>query len=477
MTLLPDHLEQNLVDEACRLSLPTFIKRFFPICAPDAPFKHEWYVDLLCHETALAFSGVTPRLILSLCPRSGKSLIVSVMAVAWWLGHHPTKTFVCASYNLALGTKLGSLCLRVMRHPAYQRMFPKTRLAKATALNIETTAGGGRFVTSPTAGVTGRGGQILVYDDLLDASDAMSPTAREAADTWVRSVALTRRDDPSTGSMVMVGQRLHVADPIGLTLEREGGDWRYVAVPIITEADETYEIGPGKIHHRKAGDQMLADRIPPKELERIKTAMGWIAYSAQYLQQPAPERGNIIMRDWFRGYTGPYRRVPGDRILQAWDCGVGVGAHNDYSVCVTVAINGPWDCCTIAVVDVFRDRLPYPGLKQKIIDLHRQWRPLEVGIEDAGNGAAVIQDLRSGNQIWPEALKPTKSKELRIAIQSAKIEQRRVFLPVGDPNAMALLEEAVAFPSVRHDDMVDALAYVLSMIDTFEGGMVVQRHM
>jgi predicted phage terminase large subunit-like protein len=467
---LGPRVRRALADEAARRSLPHFVERFFPLVAPDAQFESSWYIGFLCHEIVLAFSGANRRLIASLCPRSGKSVIISVLAVAWWLGHYPKTQFVCASYGLGLGGKLARDCRRVMQHPAYRRMFPAAALdpTKQAEQEFLTTAGGGRFTTSPGAGLTGRGGRILIFDDLMDAGDGFSQTSRDAAMEWIDRVARTRLDNPAKGTMVIVGQRLHQDDPIGRILEKEADQWRYLAIPVIAEEDEHYDLGNGRFHHRKTGDLLIPSRLPLDELERMKASMGSLVFNAQYMQRPVAEHGNIVRREWLRFYQGPYRSRPGDRIIQSWDCAMKTGPNNDYSVCITAAVNGPWDTGTITIIDVFRDRLEYPDLKRKIVQLHDQYRPHALVIEDAASGISVVQDIRQSTNVWPEAMRPVGDKAERLALQSAKIEQRRLWLPLGDPACEIMADEVVGFPGTRHDDQVDALVQLLAYLDVLD---------
>jgi phage terminase large subunit-like protein len=50
------------------------------------------------------------------------------------------------------------------------------------------------------------------------------------------------------------------------------------------------------------------------------------------------------------------------------------------------------------LLDVVRDRLSYPALKRKAMELYEQWSAFHkptVLIEDAGSGSSLIQDLES----------------------------------------------------------------------------------
>lgn len=66
-----------------------------------------------------------------------------------------------------------------------------------------------------------------------------------------------------------------------------------------------------------------------------------------------------------------------------------------YSACVVLQVRGE----TVHVLDVIRERLEYPDLKRKVIEVHRCWRyaanSCELLIENKGSGTSLVQDLKT----------------------------------------------------------------------------------
>lgn len=50
----------------------------------------------------------------------------------------------------------------------------------------------------------------------------------------------SRLNDPATGAIITVMQRLHQLDPTGFLLEQEPGVWTHVRIPLVAEEDETW---------------------------------------------------------------------------------------------------------------------------------------------------------------------------------------------------------------------------------------------
>jgi predicted phage terminase large subunit-like protein len=125
---------------------------------------------------------------------------------------------------------------------------------------------------------------------------------------------------------------------------------------------------------------------------------------------------------------------------------------------------------------VFRQRLEYPDLKRKAIELWSRDRARAVLIEDKGSGTHLVQDLRriSGG-FRPIPILPKGDKITRMAAHSAKIEAGHVLLPERAPWLGDFRAELLAFPSGRYDDQVDSLSQFLTWRD--ERKIVRQGHM
>ena len=115
--------------------------------------------------------------------------------------------------------------------------------AKNTEFEVLTTRQGYRLATSVDGTLTGRGGDIVIIDDPLKPSDALSDSKRERVNDWFSNTLLSRLDDKQTGAIVIVMQRLHMDDLTGRLL-RASNDWTLLSFPAIAEQDETIPIGP-----------------------------------------------------------------------------------------------------------------------------------------------------------------------------------------------------------------------------------------
>jgi predicted phage terminase large subunit-like protein len=128
---------------------------------------------------------------------------------------------------------------------------------------------------------------------------------------------------------------------------------------------------------------------------------------------------------------------------------------------------------TVHVLDVVRERLEYPDLKRKVIELHQRWRhaanDYALLIENKGSGMSLIQDLNREN-IHAVAVDPQDDKVMRMNAQTARIEAGSISLPRQAPWLNDFQRELMAFPVSRHSDQVDALSQALNRAFNRQGG-------
>ena len=129
----------------------------------------------------------------------------------------------------------------------YAALFPTLRWAKETGLEFVTTQGGSRYATSVGGTLTGRGADLIIVDDPLNANEVHSEPARKRVIDWYGGALVSRLNDKQTGSIIAVMQRLHEDDLAGHLL-RQGG-WHHLDMPAIAFEDEIIELGRGRSHH------------------------------------------------------------------------------------------------------------------------------------------------------------------------------------------------------------------------------------
>jgi len=437
--------------------LYSFVRASFPIVSGDGRFLSNWHIEAICYELSQVIQGNTRRLIITVPPRSLKSICASVCLPAFVLGQDPTRRIICVSYSEHLARKHANDCRALMHSKLYRGVFPSTRIstAKDTETEFMTTARGSRLATSVGGTLTGRGGNLVIIDDPLKPQDAQSQSARDSLKQWYANTLLSRLDHKTEGSIIVVMQRLHLDDLVGHLLEQNG--WRHLNLPAIAEDETIIHLGAARSIRRQVGELLHPERESQVALDELKTSMGSMEFSAQYQQAPVPIGGNLIKWSWFRYYDLSPSPRPGDKLIVSWDTATSSEQLADYSACVVLLVRGE----TVYVLDVIRARLEYPELKRTVLLHHKRWRQTEAAycllIEKKGSGQSLIQDLYR-EKIHAIGINPEGDKVMRMVAQAAPIEAGAVHLPSTAPWLDEFKKEILSFPRGRHDDQVDALS-------------------
>jgi hypothetical protein len=297
--------DPDLVRAILRNDLYSFIKAVFPIVSPGAPFVPNWHLEAIAYHLTLVHTGAIKRLIITVPPRSLKSICGSDCLPAFVLGQDPTRRIMCVSYSEGLARKHANDCRAIMRSGLYSRIFPNTRISpsKDTELEFATTMGGYRLATSVGGTLTGRGGNLIIIDDGLKPQDAYSQLARDNLKQWYSNTLISRLDDKNNDAIIVIMQRLHMDDLVGHLLEQEG--WTHLNLPAIAETEDQILIGPGSFHLRRPGDVLHPEREPRAVLDELRRTQGPMDFAAQYQQAPIAEGGNLIKWEWFKFYDEP----------------------------------------------------------------------------------------------------------------------------------------------------------------------------
>lgn len=440
-----------------RSDFESFCRHVFNHLNPGTEFLPNWHVKSICWHLDQIGRGYYPRLLMTMPPRSGKSIAGSVAFPAWLHGHDPGLHIICASYAQELATKLQNDYRKVVTSKWYQALFPQTRISprKDTEAYLELTAGGSRIATSIGGTLTGLGADVIIIDDPLKAGDAYSEARREGVNTWYSSTLLSRLNDKQNGRIVLISQRLHMNDLVGHVLAKEE-PWETLVLPAIAPTDLDISVGDDRLYRFRKGAALHPAREPLAVLEALRREMGGDLFSAQYLQEPVPPGGSMFKRQWIQRYDPTPRQEHGDEVIQSWDTASKDGPANDWSVCTT------WlrkDGCHY-LLHVFRDRVDYPALRTSALQLGDRFKPRLTLIEDAGVGIALRTELRRAG-LNTRAVTPRTSKEARASVQAAVFEGGRVFFPRQAPWLSELEAELFAFPGSRHDDQVDSISQAL----------------
>lgn len=452
-----------------------------------------WVHKEICQELdsflASVLAGESPRLMIAMPPRHGKSELASRRFPAFAFGRNPDLSIIGTAYGADLASRMNRDVQKVMDSQDYALLFAETRL-KGSPLEKIRPKRSGRFGqmcggSSPSSaglrradlfeivgrrgayrsagvggGITGMGGDILIVDDpFKDRASADSAAMRERVWAWYTSTLYTRL--APGGGILIINTRWHADDLSGRLLEaasaQRGDPWRVLEFPAIALEDDL---------HRQRGEALHPERYPLEQLHAIRAALGTRDWEALYQQQPTPDGGAMFREEWLHFWLP--KDVPEfDQLLLSWDMTFKNGNNNDFVVGQVWGRKG----ADRYLLDQVRGRMGFTETLAAFRALAAKWpaatRKL---VEDKANGPAVIDSLKhSITGIVP--VEPDGSKTARAHAITALFEAGNVHLPHPDlyPWVKEYMAELTRFPACAHDDQVDATTQALRDMESRRG--------
>jgi hypothetical protein len=142
------------VNAACRQDFVSFVRKVFHVLNPSATFHMNWHICAIAYYLEQVRLGNTKRLIITVPPRSLKSIMCSVAFPAFALGQDPTKRLIVASYSAELAIKQGmisawSLIPRSIAPFFLQCTFRRRRIPRPSSSPPEMDFGSPPRLTAP----------------------------------------------------------------------------------------------------------------------------------------------------------------------------------------------------------------------------------------------------------------------------------------------------------------------------------------
>jgi len=435
--------QHRLLQAILRNYFNIFIAKAFKTVSPNTEYLHNWHLDLICEKLAEIRAGNITHLIINIPPRNLKSICVNVAWPAWLLGQDPSIRIMSSSYSQSLSNKHSQDCRLIMNSTWYQELFPWTQISKGENQKSKfvTTKRGFRFSTSTGGTATGEGGDILIIDDPQNPSKINSKKYREKTIEWFEQTFVSRLNNKKTGAIIIVMQRLHAEDLCGYLLEHKRDQWDLLKLPAIQDESSGLTLHP--------------EREDIAALNKVKLELGEYNFSAQYQQEPVPNKGSMIQKSWLKYYSKD-KRMNFQQIIQSWDTAIKAKDEHDYSVGITIGIHNN----NYYLLDILRDKFEFPELMRNVEKFAIKWKPQAILVEDKSSGQSLIQSLKDKLPII--AIKPKFDNITRFATHTPLFETGKIFL---DPDAswkLALEQELLSFPKSAHDDQIDALSQALS---------------
>jgi predicted phage terminase large subunit-like protein len=189
-------------------------------------------------------------------------------------------------------------------------------------------------------------------------------------------------------------------------------------------------------------------------------------YSQEMLNIPLDETNSFFNRTDFY----PMKKEDHEKNMVyyvAADLAVSTRERSDYSV---FAIAGMDEQGRLYLVHIIRDRMDSKQLVDTILTVHRMYKPILFGIEQGAIEKSIgpflnEEMMRRGEFVNLVLLKPSMDKISRARSMQARMRAGACKFNADSDWYPAFEDELLKFPRDRHDDQVDAWAYIGLLLD------------
>lgn len=181
------------------------------VLEPWLPYRH---LQLLNAKLVQLTSPDPPfrRLLVTMPPQHGKSMLSSLFFPAWFLYRNPRKRVMICSYSDDYAAEWGGKVRNLFKANEDLLHISVSDTSKAADRWDIANSPGGVKTAGVGGQITGRGAHLMVVDDpFKDAEEADSPTIREKRWTWWNSTAQSRLRD---GAVVVLIQCMTGDTPV-----------------------------------------------------------------------------------------------------------------------------------------------------------------------------------------------------------------------------------------------------------------------
>lgn len=392
-------------------------------------------------------------LVIETPPQHGKSMTVTESVPSWYLGKHPERRIIMASYNEEFAERF------LRRNKDKIRRFGKNlfgiEIGKVDrATEIELSNGVGRIISRGLlSGITGNPANLILIDDpVKNRQEADSEATRNKVwEEWQNSL----KSRLAAGAKVIVIMTPWHEDDLAARILKSEKNVELVRLPV--EAEE------GDVMGRKVGAPLCPELGKDERwLEEFKASYlsdaqgGARAWTALYQCSPRVEGGNLVRREWWKFYDAKKVTAFGTEVISV-DAAFKGAEGNDF-VAITVWGKRGNDYYLRYCLN---RHLDFPGTLAAIRTVRKLYpNARAVLVEDKANGSAVIQVLQS--EMFCIPINPLGGKVARVNAVSPAIESGHVFVPEGEAWVEDFLNQWTAFPAGAHDDMCFAAGTMIA---------------
>ncbi|MCK9370324.1 phage terminase large subunit [Candidatus Dojkabacteria bacterium] len=259
------------------------------------------------------------------------------------------------------------------------------------------------------------------------------------------------------GKLIVIGTRWADADLYGWIMDKSNPDRIYEGFEVFLKQAYT-----GNLETGEDLKLLFPEKFTQEYLIDLKRNKGPLEFANQWMNDPMPSEEAKFKPFWFKNVLEDELKWREINYFTCVDPAIGQLKHSDRTAIVTIGVDqfNNW-----FIVNIIWEKL----LPNEIIDhIFANWehfQPRKVGIEMVAYQKSlhytIIDEMRRRNIYLPVVeLKASRSKEERIEGLVPRYANGSVYHLQQCPYRAELEDELLRFPRGKHDDIIDALAYM-----------------
>jgi predicted phage terminase large subunit-like protein len=409
------------------------------------------YLEYLCHRLTQFADAEIHQLLINLPGRHLKTFICSVCLPAFMLGHDPDLKFLIVAYSEDIAEDIVRQIREFMSSKVYKKIFP-TRIASGHARKNDFRISGasGRVRAAAVGSVTGKGGDILIFDDPHNVFDWQNARKKQKV-IEAFEVLMTRRDQGRGSQVLVVGHRVAEDDLSAHIIER--ADFEHTCLPLFAPNAMEFELD-GEIWKLAKGESLRGDAYPPDEINKIRAKHIGAPFWLHFQQGLGPKDDPLeIDVHHFPFFEGSYRGLP---VVLSVDT-TSKTASRSRNVIHVYAINGN----SYVLLQAFAEACTFRRLYHRVRSLAEKYGASLVLVEDTVRGSDLIEKLEGNLHAQVEGILPQGTKYSRFRKFLPLIQAGRMKVKLGRKTVEEAIDEIVQFPNAAYTDHLDAMSQFL----------------
>ena len=261
------------------------------------------------------------------------------------------------------------------------------------------------------------------------------------------------------GEIIIIGTRWHDSDLYGWIMDKENRVINDFEVFI----KEAYK---GVLKKGGEFEALWPEKFTQSHLRKLYEQQGPYFFATQYQNNPIPQDTATFKKRWFQYYdpTDLKGRLMNKFIMI--DPAISTEKEADFTAMVVVGVD---EFGLVYILDIVRERLSPSELIDEVFRLASIYSPVKIGIEDVAFQKSLqyslTEEMHTRNKYLPmQPLRPAgRNKDQRIRGLQPLYANTRILHGKHIEKLQFLEDELLRFPRGKHDDIIDALAYMLDI--------------